>query len=50
MAAEARIETHTLVQDFLFGDDLTLRRHDYSVSVAARRLQRKSLGDHGPHS
>jgi hypothetical protein len=29
------IETHSLVQDFFFGeDDLLLRRHDYSVNVA----------------
>jgi len=28
------IETHCLVQDFFFGDDLMLRRHDYQVNVA----------------
>lgn len=28
------IETHSLVQDFYFGEDLTLRRHDYSVNIA----------------
>jgi hypothetical protein len=28
------IETHNLVQDFFFGADLMLRRHDYSVNVA----------------
>jgi hypothetical protein len=28
------IETHSLVQDFFFGEDLTLRRHDYSVNIA----------------
>src|SRR3984893_4081796 len=28
------IETHSLVQDFFFGDDLMLRRHDYSVNIA----------------
>ena len=28
------IETHCLVQDFFFGEDLMLRRHDYSVNVA----------------
>jgi len=28
------IETHCRVQDFFFGDDLMLRRHDYSVNVA----------------
>ncbi len=28
------IETHSLVQDFFFGEDLTLRRHDYSLNIA----------------
>ena len=28
------IETHCIVQDFYFGDDLMLRRHDYQVNVA----------------
>jgi hypothetical protein len=28
------IETHSLVQDFYFGDDLMLRRHDYNVNIA----------------
>jgi hypothetical protein len=28
------IETHCLVQEFFFGEDLMLRRHDYSVNVA----------------
>ena len=28
------IETHNLVQDFFFGEDLLLRRHDYSVNIA----------------
>jgi hypothetical protein len=28
------IETHCFVQDFFFGEDLMLRRHDYSVNVA----------------
>jgi hypothetical protein len=28
------IETHSLVQDFFFADDLMLRRHDYSVNIA----------------
>jgi hypothetical protein len=30
----AAIETHSLVQDFFFGEDLMLRRHDYQVNVA----------------
>jgi hypothetical protein len=28
------IETHSLVENFYFGDDLMLRRHDYNVNVA----------------
>lgn len=28
------METHSLVQDFFFGEDLMLRRHDYSVNIA----------------
>jgi len=28
------IETHSLIQDFFFGEDLLLSRHDYSVNVA----------------
>ena len=28
------IETHNSVQDFFFGDDMMLRRHDYRVNVA----------------
>jgi hypothetical protein len=28
------IETHSLVQDFFFGEDDLLRRHDYSVNIA----------------
>ena len=28
------IETHCLVQDFFFGEDLLLRRHDYTVTIA----------------
>jgi hypothetical protein len=30
----ASIATHSELQDFYFGDDLLLRRHDYSVEVA----------------
>jgi len=30
----ASIETHSLVQDFFFGEDLMLRRHDYNVDIA----------------
>jgi hypothetical protein len=28
------IETHNLIQDFFFGEDLMLRRHDYCVNIA----------------
>lgn len=28
------IETHSAVQDFFFGEDLMLRRHDYNVNIA----------------
>lgn len=28
------IETHSTIQDFFFGPDLLLRRHDYSVDIA----------------
>jgi len=28
------VETHSLVQDLFFGDDLMLRRHDYQVNIA----------------
>jgi hypothetical protein len=28
------IETHSRIQDFFFGDDLRLRRHDYNVNIA----------------
>ena len=28
------IETHNLVQDFFFGEDFMLRRHDYNVNIA----------------
>jgi hypothetical protein len=28
------METHSLIQEFFFGEDLQLRRHDYSVNIA----------------
>ena len=28
------IDTHSQIQDFFFGDDLMLRRHDYTVNIA----------------
>jgi hypothetical protein len=30
----ASIGTHSLVQEFFFGEDLMLRRHDYKVNIA----------------
>jgi hypothetical protein len=27
-------ETHSMIQDFFFGEDLRLRRHDYAVNIA----------------
>jgi hypothetical protein len=27
------METHCMVQDFFFGEDMMLRRHDYSVNI-----------------
>src|ERR1035437_6984252 len=35
------IETHSLVQDFFFGEDLMLRRHDYQ-GEHRRRLRRRA--------
>jgi hypothetical protein len=34
------IETHNLVQDFFFGEDLMLRRHDHSVNYRGRICRR----------
>ena len=28
------IDTHSMIQDFFFGEDLMLRRHDYNVNIA----------------
>ncbi len=28
------IETHSMIQDFFFGEDFMLRRHDYNVNIA----------------
>ena len=30
----SKVETHNAVQDFFFGEDLGLRRHDYNLNVA----------------
>lgn len=34
------IETHSQVQDFFFGEDLMLRRHDYHVNIAGGSRRR----------
>ena len=39
------IETHCLVQDFFFGEDLMLRRHDYSVNVHLAEVRFDGLSD-----
>jgi hypothetical protein len=31
---QSSIATHSLVQDFFFGEDMRLRRHDYNVNIA----------------
>jgi hypothetical protein len=31
---QGSIDTHSMIQDFFFGEDLMLRRHDYSVNIA----------------
>jgi hypothetical protein len=36
------IETHNLVQDFFFGKDLMLRRHDYNVNIAGGWIRRRT--------
>ena len=45
------IETHCLVQDFFFGEDLMLRRHDYRVNIAggfaAAQLTSAHVGANG---
>jgi hypothetical protein len=47
------IETHSLVQDFFFGEDDLLRRHDYSVNIAggfpAAQLTSEYLVANGIH-
>jgi hypothetical protein len=32
---QGSVETHSLVQNFYFGGDLMLRRHDYTVNIAS---------------
>lgn len=40
------IETHSLVQDFFFGEDLMLRRQDYSVNVAGGFAAAQHISDY----
>jgi len=40
------LETHSLVQEFFFGDDLLLRRHDYSVIIAGGFLAAQLTSDY----
>ena len=40
------VETHYLVQDFFFGGDLMLRRHDYSVNIAGGFAAAQLTSDH----
>ena len=40
------IETHSIVQDFFFGEDLMLRRHDYNVNVAGGFGASQLISDH----
>jgi hypothetical protein len=38
--------THSLVQDFFFGETLMLRRHDYSVNVACGFRASQPISDY----
>src|SRR5262245_21670776 len=40
------IETHSLVQDFFFGEDLMLRRHDYNVNIAGGFAAEQLVSDY----
>ena len=40
------IETHSLIQDFFFGEDRMLRRHDYSVNIAGGFGAAQLTSDH----
>jgi hypothetical protein len=41
------IETHCLIQDFFFGEDLMLRRHDCSVNIAGGFRAVQLTSDYG---
>ena len=40
------IETHSPIQDFFFGEDLLLRRHDYSLDVAGGFAAAQLISDY----
>jgi hypothetical protein len=40
------IETHNLVQEFFFGEDLMLRRHDHSANIAGGFAAAQLTSDH----
>jgi hypothetical protein len=42
----ASIETHCGIQDFFFGEDLMLRRHDYNVNIAGGFAAAQLTSDH----
>ena len=39
------VETHSLVQEFFFGEDMLLRRHDYRVNIAGGFAAAQLVGD-----
>ncbi len=41
-----RLETHCQVQDFFFGPDFRLRRHDYQVNIAGGFKAAQLIGDY----
>ena len=45
-AFSGSIETHSLVQNFFFGEDLMLRRHDYSVNIAGKIAAARLTSDY----
>jgi len=40
------IATHSTIQDFYFGDDFLLRRHDYNVDVSGGMPATQLVGDY----
>jgi hypothetical protein len=40
------IATHCAVQDFYFGEDFLLRRHDYKVDISGRLPAAQYVGDY----